>query len=68
MNNAAATHDSASANTNGVSVLAASSSTVESGVASSGSSAFDCFSPITECVASAIAPTTGTSRSNSVNW
>ena len=45
--------------------LANARKVVESGVASSGSSAFDCFSPITAWVASAIAPTTGTSRSSS---
>ena len=65
---AAAAHVNASANRNGVSVFAASNSMVEIGVASSGSSAFDCFSPITAWVASAVADTIGTSNNNSENW
>ncbi len=58
----------ASANASGVIVFAASSSLVEIGVASSGSSVRDVFSPITACAASAIDPTIGTSRRRRPNW
>ena len=49
---------------NGATAFATSSSVVVSGVASSGSSARDCFSPITACAASDSDPSTGTIRLN----
>ena len=57
---ASVSHISPSEKASGVSVLAASSSAVDIGVASSGSSVRASFSPMTACAASAIEPTTGT--------
>ena len=57
----------ASVGSSAPSTLATSSSAVVTGVASNGSSVRACFSPMTACAASAIAPVTGMMRNSSRN-